>query len=210
MQNDRDLMAIFEERNAFLKGHFLLSSGSHSPHYFQCALLFQDPALGANLGRMIANLFKDIKIDVVIGPAMGGILLAYEAARALGVRALFAEREDSVLSPPKHEITDRPGKGTMAIRRGLKLSPGEQVLLVEDVLTTGASIKEVIDLVDQAGAIPIGIGALVDRSGGILIFPCPCKTLLQIPVVKYSPEKCPLCQENIPLLKPGSRRIPIT
>lgn len=194
MQNDRDLMAIFEERNAFLKGHFLLSSGSHSPHYFQCALLFQDPALGANLGGMIANLFKDIKIDVVIGPAMGGILLAYEVARALGVRALFAEREE----------------GAMAIRRGLHLSPGEQVLLVEDVLTTGASIKEVIDLVKQAGAIPIGIGALVDRSGGILIFSCPCKTLLQIPVVKYSPEKCPLCQENIPLLKPGSRRIPIT
>lgn len=209
MQNDRDLMAIFEERNAFLKGHFLLSSGSHSPHYFQCALLFQDPALGANLGGMIANLFKDIKIDVVMGPAMGGILLAYEAARALGVRALFAEREDGGW-PPEREITDRPGKGTMAIRRGLHLSPGEQVLLVEDVLTTGASIKEIIDLVKQAGAIPIGIGALVDRSGGILIFPCPYKALLQIPVVKYSPEKCPLCQKNIPLLKPGSRRIPIT
>ena len=198
MQQHDNLMSIFQERHAFLDGHFLLSSGYHSPHYFQCALLFQDPQLGAQLGSLVADLFKDKKISVVIGPAMGGILLAYEVARALKVRALFAEREISAQDGEKEK---------MILRRGLQLSPGENVLLVEDVLTTGGSIKEVLAIVKDACAVPVGIAALVDRSGGSLEFPCHYKTLLQIPVVRYTKEECPLCKEAIPIVKPGSRPI---
>lgn len=191
-----DLMALFEERGAFLKGHFLLSSGYHSSHYFQCALLFQDPALGARLGVLVAGLFPGAKVQAVLGPAIGGILLAYEVARAFEVRALFAERDLS--------------SGKMSLRRGLHLARGNQVLLVEDVLTTGESIREVLDLVGEAGAVPVGIGALVDRSGGTLEFPCPSRALLSVPVARYRPEECPLCHEGIPMVKPGSRPSPTT
>lgn len=201
MRQHDDLMSIFQERHAFLNGHFLLSSGYHSPHYFQCALLFQDPALGARLGSMVAGLFKGEKINVVIGPAMGGILLAYEVARALKVRALFAEREVSA------QVGE---KGKMVLRRGLQLSPCEKVLLVEDVITTGGSIKEVIEVVKDAHAVPAGIAALVDRSGGTMEFPCQYKSLLQIPVIHYEKKDCPLCKEAVPLVKPGSRPLSIT
>lgn len=178
----------FVEREALLEGHFLLSSGRHSGRYFQAALLLQDPSLASNLCAKLAKKFKGEQIDLVIGPAMGGVIVAHEVAKSLGVKAIFAERVS----------------GKMQLRRGFRINSQERVLVVEDVITTGGSAKEVIELVKQAGAEVVGVGSLVDRSGGVELG-FQLKSLLKIGIETYAPDSCPLCQKNLPMVKPGSR-----
>ncbi|WP_152568500.1 orotate phosphoribosyltransferase [Thermoactinomyces daqus] len=178
------------ERTGVLKeGHFLLSSGRHSGKYMQCAALLQYPQDAGKAGEAIASLFKGEKIDVVVGPALGGVIIAHEVARALNVRCLFAERKD----------------GKMELRRGFAIQPGERVLVVEDVVTTGGSVKEVIELLLPLGAVIAGVGAIVDRTGGKNPFAYPFRALTKIHIESYEPENCPLCQQGLPVHKPGSR-----
>ncbi|MDD4878925.1 MAG: orotate phosphoribosyltransferase [Candidatus Omnitrophica bacterium] len=188
--NQESVMKIFEEQGAFHKGHFNLSSGLHSEYYLQCALVLSDPKIAAGLCRELAAKFKGEKIGVVIGPAIGGITAAYEVARALAARGIFSEREE----------------GKMALRRGFKLEPGEKVLVIEDVTTTGGSAQEVIDLVKGLGAEVVGVGAIIDRSGGKAKFSVPFKTLAQLKIETFRPEDCPLCKAGKPITKPGSRK----
>lgn len=189
--SQEEVLNIFKESGALLEGHFLLTSGKHSRQYMQCAKVLQYPQHGGRLGEALAASFQDQEIDLVIGPATGGILVAYEVGRALGTKAIFAERE----------------QGEMTLRRGFQLEPGQKVLVVEDVITTGGSVKEVIDLVRAHGAEPIGVGVLVNRSGGKADFGLPLVSLLEMKIEAYEPEACPLCQEGLPAIKPGSRSL---
>lgn len=190
IMNQEEIIKIFTNCNALLEGHFLLSSGLHSDKYFQCALVFENPVTGEALSGSLAALFKDKKIDIVIGPALGGVILAYEVAKKLNARAMFTEREN----------------GVMKLRRGFNILKGENILIVEDVLTTGKSTKEVIEVVKAYGGKITGIGSLVDRRGGACPpLPCEPKSLLKVVVNNYESSSCPLCLKNIPLIKPGSR-----
>ncbi|NLY90010.1 MAG: orotate phosphoribosyltransferase [Firmicutes bacterium] len=190
MKSPQEIMAIFKETGALLQGHFLLTSGKHSAQYMQCARVLQYPRLAAVLGQALAGQFTGLGVETVAGPAMGGIIVAHEVGRALGVKALFSERQN----------------GEMTLRRGFTLKPGEKVLVVEDVITTGGSVREVLALVRAAGAQPVGVGVLVDRSGGQVAFDgLLFKSLLQVKIEAYDPEECPLCRQGIPLVKPGSR-----
>ncbi|MGC9098047.1 MAG: orotate phosphoribosyltransferase [Dictyoglomus sp.] len=185
-------LEIFKEKGAFLEGHFLLSSGLHSPNYLQCALILQYPDLSEKIAKEIAEKIpKDLQIDVVVGPALGGIIVAYELARALKVRGIFAEREE----------------GKMKLRRGFTINPGEKVLICEDVVTTGGSALEVAELVKEYGGEVVAFACIVDRSGGKKIFDEPLYSLIQLKLDTYKPEECPLCKEEIPLVKPGSRNL---
>jgi len=184
------ILEVFREAGALLEGHFLLSSGLHSPKYLQCALVLQDPARAERLCSRLARAFADDRVETVVGPAMGGILVAYELARALGARAIFAEREEE----------------RMRLRRGFRIEPGQRVLLAEDVVTTGGSLREVLALVREAGAEVVGVAALVDRtSGRDPGFEMPLTALVQLDVPTHVPEECPLCREGVPVVKPGSR-----
>lgn len=176
---------------ALLRGHFRLTSGLHSGHYLQCSKALQYPKYAEILAKELAKPFKKSKITVVAGPAMGGIILSYEVARVLNARAVFAERED----------------GLMTFRRGFVVTPKDRVLVVEDVITTGGSISEVINLVKQIGAKLVGVGALVDRSPKKLDFGAKFKTLLKVDIETFAPDKCPLCEEGVEILKPGSRKV---
>ncbi|MFZ5644457.1 MAG: orotate phosphoribosyltransferase [Bacillota bacterium] len=182
---------MFEDTGAMLSGHFLLTSGRHSDRYFQCAMVLQHPKYCEVLCRDLARKFSGEKVETVIGPAMGGIVMSYEVARALSARSLFTEREN----------------GKMTLRRGFSIAPGERVLVVEDVITTGGSVKEVIEYVKASGGIVVGAGVLVNRSGGSVDLGVPTESLLEIPAVSYTPEDCPLCGQGIPFIKPGSRKI---
>ena len=174
--------------NAIMEGHFLLTSGLHSPMYVEKFNVLQHPKYTEQLCQALAEKFADQKIETVVGPVTGGILLAHEVGKALGTRAIFTEREN----------------GKMTFRRGFKLAPGERVLIVEDIVTTGGSVKEVIDVVLESGAIPVGVGLLVDRSGGKIDFgTVPYQALLHLDVTTYAPETCPLCQNNVPMTKRG-------
>ncbi len=186
-----EMLSILKKTGAFLEGHFELSSGLHSPNYVQCALVFQYPELAEKIARQVAEPFKDKEIKVVIAPALGGIIVCHEVARVLGARAIFAERVVS---------------GEMVLRRGFKIERGDSVLIVEDVVTTGASTKEIIGLVEKAGGVIIGCGFIVDRSSGKMSFNQDAKSLLALEMKTYNPEDCPLCREGIPLVKPGSRK----
>jgi orotate phosphoribosyltransferase len=176
-----------------LKGHFLLSSGLHSSRYLQCALVLQHPVIAGNLGAELARLVaadgKIPKIDAVMAPALGGIIVAHEVARALGVRALFTERQD----------------GVMKLRRGFQLTPREHILVVEDVVTTGGSTREVMQVVSDSGALAVGAGSLIDRSGGSVDLGVPRHALAVLEVPAHRPGDCPLCREGSPAVKPGSR-----
>ncbi|GAV25037.1 orotate phosphoribosyltransferase [Carboxydothermus islandicus] len=187
-----DLYKLFLEKKALLEGHFKLSSGLHSNKYFQCALLTAEPEIAEMLCETLAQKLRADKIEanLVIGPAIGGIILAYEMARALKVKAFFAEREE----------------GQMRLRRGFTLKPDDKVLVVEDVVTTGGSTREVMDLVQSMGGEVVAVASLVDRSGGKVDFGVPFYPLLKVNVETYSPENCPLCAEGIPVVKPGSRK----
>lgn len=184
-----EILKIFKETGALLEGHFILTSGLHSNKYFQCAKVFQYPWHAETLCGEIAEHFRVEKIDVVVSPAVGGIVFGQEIARLLGVRAIFAERLE----------------GQMTLRRGFSLSPGERVLVAEDVTTTGGSVKEVLEVVKQAGGEIVAVTALVDRSGGKAEFGVPYFSLFQMEVKNYDPENCPLCREGSTAVKPGSR-----
>jgi len=183
----KDIISLFRESGALLQGHFFLSSSMHSPTYFQCALLLQHPDLAQRLCRDLVHRFESLGAQVVLSPAIGGIIVGYEVARALGVRAIFAERVE----------------GRMRLRRGFEIKKGERAVVVEDVVTTGGSLQEVVRLVQEAGGKVVGIGALVDRSGG-RADPA-LNSLVSLDVVTYPPGDCPLCRKGIPLVKPGSR-----
>jgi orotate phosphoribosyltransferase len=181
---------LMKASGALMKGHFRLSSGLHSDEYCQCAKVAEHPEISEELGRMLADLFRDDRVDVVVSPAIGGIVIGYEVARALGVRAIWAERAD----------------GAMALRRGFGVSPGERVLIIEDVVTTGGSVREVAQVVKEAGAEIVGFGFIMDRSRQPLDLPGPTKALLETRDMKtYDPDTCPLCADGIPVVKPGSR-----
>lgn len=183
------MLHIFQDKGALLKGHFKLSSGLHSGQYLQCALLLQDSKYTERLCKELALRFKDDNVSVVIGPALGGIIVSYEVARALSARSIFSERED----------------GKMRLRRGFNIDKKDRALVVEDVITTGTSTKEVIDIVKKTGAHLVGIGTLVDRTKGI-DFGERFISLLKIDIPTFKPADCPLCKEGLPLHKPGSRR----
>jgi orotate phosphoribosyltransferase len=183
-----EVLEIFKTAGAIKEGHFLLASGLHSPVYWEKFHILQHPHLTEQLCRLIAQHFKAQKIDVVAGPTTGGIILAFETARQLGARSIFAEKEGKV----------------RVFRRGFEIASGEHVLIVDDILTTGSSLRETITAVDNLGGIVIGIGVLVDRSEGNFNFNLPFFSCLRAPTIVYSPQECPLCAAHIPLVKPGA------
>jgi len=188
-----EVVQIFSETGAYKQGHFRLSSGLHSGAYLQCALVLQDPRVAQRLCGVLAQKFIADEPDVVIGPAMGGIILAYELARALNARAVFTER-------------DRQGE--MKLRRGFSVTPQNRVLVAEDVLTTGGSVKEVLSLLRMDNIVPVGIAALVDRSTRLLDFGgVKHESLLKLEVPVFEEQECPLCQEGIRIDRPGSREM---
>jgi orotate phosphoribosyltransferase len=191
MLSDKEILDIFLKTEALLNGHFLLTSGRHSNQYFQCAKVLQYPNYTEQVCNKIAEYFRNFDIDTVIAPAMGGIIVGQEVARQLGKKAIFAEREDKNLT----------------LRRGFEIKPGEKLLVCEDVVTTGGSVFEVIDIVKQNNGIVVGVGFIVDRSNGKVQFGVPQVSALKLDVISYLPEECPLCKEGIPLVKPGSRKI---
>ncbi|MFN8094506.1 MAG: orotate phosphoribosyltransferase [Vicinamibacteria bacterium] len=190
---DESLLRVFEERRALLQGHFLLTSGLHSPRYLQCARVLMDPALAtrlcAELALRLERHFAGTRPAAVVAPALGGVLVAHEVARALGCRGLFTERQD----------------GAMTLRRGFTLDEGEPVVVVEDVITTGGSTREVLDAVRAKGARVLAAGSLVDRSGGAVDLGLPRESLLQLEVPTWTAESCPLCASGSKPEKPGSR-----
>lgn len=191
---EKEAIQIFKKEKALLTGHFLLSSGLHSPNYMQCALLLQKPWVADKVCRAIAKKMKKTKIDVVVGPAMGGVVVAYELGRALKKRSIFTERVE----------------GVFALRRGFSLKKGEKVLIVEDVVTTGKSTKEVAEVLKQHGARFAGVASIVNRSGVENPFEVPFFSLLKMNIPTYKPEDCPLCREGkLPAVKPGSRNLPV-
>ena len=191
LDTDAYLLAVLQETGALLEGHFQLTSGLHSPRYLQCALVLQHPQHAERAGEMLAAQFSNHQITAVVAPAIGGIIVAHETARALGVRALFTERES----------------GSMTLRRGFRIEQGERLLVVEDVVTTGGSTRETIDSVTRAGGVVVGAGSLVDRSGGGVDLGVKRVALLTLEVPAYDPAACPLCSEGAPAVKPGSRKL---
>jgi orotate phosphoribosyltransferase len=190
IETDRRLLHIFQQTGALLEGHFQLTSGLHSPRYLQCALVLQHPEHAEMIGRAIAAHFSNEQVVAVVAPAIGGIIVAHETARALGVRALFTERE----------------AGAMTLRRGFRVGPGERVLVVEDVVTTGGSTRETVEAAERAGGQVVGAGSVVDRSGGSAEVGVRRIALMTLDVPSYDPAHCPLCREGSPAVKPGSRR----
>lgn len=180
---------ILMEAGVLQTGHFRLTSGRHSDKYMQCARVFEQAKTAEAVCADVAERFQGEGIDLVIGPAMGGIIMSYEVSRALGVRNLFAEREN----------------GVMTLRRGFFIEPGQRVLVVEDTITTGGSVREVIALVKEMGGVVVGVGAVVDRSGGAVDFGVPLRAAVSMEVVSYEESDCPLCKQGLPLVKPGSR-----
>lgn len=192
--NEQEVRQLLVETKAILEGHFLLTSGLHSPLYVEKFNVLQQPKYTEALCKELAARFADQKVDTVLGPMTGGILLAHEVGKALGTRAIFTEREN----------------GKMTLRRGFKLAPEERVLIVEDIVTTGGSVREVVDVVKAAEADIVGVGLLVDRSGGRADFGVPnekVQALLKLDVQTYASEDCPLCQEGTPLTERGSKHL---
>ena len=190
--NDQDqLIEIFQKTGALLEGHFILTSGRHSSMYFQCAKVLQHPEYLHKFSKQIVNHFQDINIDIVISPAVGGIVLGTEVGRQLNKQTIFAERE----------------QGIMTLRRGFEILPNYNVLVVEDVITTGGSVKEVIELVKSSGAEVAGLGVLVDRSGGKVKLHEKQFCVTELEAVSYGDDEIPEDLANIPDLKPGSRSL---
>jgi orotate phosphoribosyltransferase len=187
--DEQSVIEIFTSRGALLEGHFLLSSGLHSEKYLQSALVLQFPGDAERLGSALAANFQKSEIDLVVAPALGGIIVAHEVARSLGVRSLFTERE----------------AGKMQLRRGFQIKDGERALVVEDVITTGGSTREVIEVVERSGGKVVGIGSLIDRSGGKVEMPFKRAALATLIVPTYEPQNCPLCRHGSLAVKPGSR-----
>jgi orotate phosphoribosyltransferase len=186
-----ELLDLFRRSGALLEGHFRLSSGLHSSGYLQSALVLQHPEHADALGRAIAERTRALRPTVVLSPALGGVVIGQEVGRALGVRAIFAERQD----------------GTLMLRRGFALADNDRVLVVEDVLTTGGSTRETIQVARTAGAKVVGAASIVDRSGGIVRFDVPFVSLLDMSLPIYEPGVCPLCAQGLAVVKPGSRPV---
>jgi orotate phosphoribosyltransferase len=193
----KSVRELFDETGAYLRGHFRLTSGLHSGEYLQCAKVLAHPAyaeqLGRELARKIETLASGARVETVVSPAIGGIVIGYEVARALGARALFTERD--------------PANNEMALRRGFEVREDEPVVVVEDVITTGGSTKDVIRLLKAAGAHVLAAGSIIDRSNGRVDLGLPRAALETLNPVTYDPQDCPLCRDGIPVLKPGSRRV---
>jgi orotate phosphoribosyltransferase len=185
----KEVLDIYKKTGALLTGHFLLSSGLHSEQYLQSALVLQQPDIATKLCAALADNFKNSGIEVVIAPALGGVFVSHETARALRVRALFAERVN----------------GELTLRRGFAIKPAERVLVVEDVITTGKSTKETIEVVKKAGGVVVAAGALVDRSGGKADIGVTCRSLVTLTVPAYTADACPMCKAGSTPIKPGSR-----
>ena len=188
-----EVMKKFEQAGAIQKGHFKLTSGVHSDTYIQCAQIMQHPEFMHNLCSELGKKFRGDDIDVIVGPAIGGIIMAHVMARVLGpwVRAIFTEREN----------------GKMTLRRSFEINQGEKVLVVEDVTTTGSSVREVMDIVKSRQGKVVGVGVLIDRSGGKVDFGIKTEKLLTVDIKTFLPEECPLCKKGIPVVKPGSREL---
>lgn len=187
-----EALELYRRTGAYLEGHFRLSSGLHSPGYMQSALVLQHPVNAAALGAGIAARAKSVRPTVVLSPALGGLIIGHEVARALGVRAIFAERADGT---------------ALTLRRGFTLASSDRVLVVEDVFTTGKSTRETMEVAREAGASVVGAAAIVDRSGGAIDFGVPWSALVSLAVPTYEPEQCPLCADGISVVKPGSRPV---
>ena len=184
-----ELLDLFRRSGALLEGHFRLSSGLHSTGYLQCALVLQDPPSAERLGRAVAEKLRGLRPTVVLSPALGGLIIGHEVGRALGVRAIFAERQDGVLT----------------LRRGFTLSETDRVVVIEDVVTTGKSTKETMQVAGAAGALVVAAGSIVDRTGGQSDLGVPYHALLEMTLPTYEPDSCPLCAQGQPVVKPGSR-----
>lgn len=194
MMTEQEVKQLLIDTKAILEGHFLLTSGLHSPMYVEKFNVLQHPTYTETLCKELARRFAGQNVELVIGPMTGGILLAHEVGKALGTRAIFTERE----------------KGVMTLRRGFRIEPGTRVLIVEDIVTTGGSVREVVDVVNQSGGYIVGVGLLVDRSGGTADFGIPndkVEALLHLTVPTYHPEDCPLCKEGKPMTERGSKHI---
>ena len=188
--NQNQILEIFKESGASLNGHFKLTSGLHSASYFQCAKVLQFPKHAETLSKMIVDYFADKKIETVISPAIGGIVVGQEAGRQMGLKTIFSERQD----------------GEMKLRRGFSLNKDEKVLVCEDVVTTGGSVFEVIELVKNLGAITVGVGFIVDRSNGKVNFGISQFSCMKMDVQAFQPEECQLCRDGVEIEKPGSRK----
>jgi orotate phosphoribosyltransferase len=190
MAKSNDFLNLFKKLEAIQSGHFILTSGKHSDTYVQCARILENPSVTAKLCKILSAPWNKSKIDVVVGPAVGGIVIAYELARALKARAVYMERMENKLT----------------LRRGFSINKGENVLVVEDVVTTGGSAQEVMNVVKELGANVKGVVSLVDRSGNMKsIFPVKTNSILKVQPILYTPEDCPLCREGLPAITPGSR-----
>ena len=189
MLSKEEVLKIFEKTGGVLHGHFRLTSGRHSDTYMQCAKLFIDTDASAELCSALAEKLEGIEADIVISPAVGGILMGYEMARQLHLPNIFAEREN----------------GDMTLRRGFCIEPGTKVIVCEDVVTTGGSVKEVIALMKELGAEVVAVASIVDRSNGKVDFGTKFVNLISMDVVSYEPDECPICKQGLPLVKPGSR-----
>jgi orotate phosphoribosyltransferase len=195
MQNDNDIQRLFESTGAYLKGHFRLTSGLHSGEYMQSALVLRHPAHAEELGRRLASKLRVLAgpetVGVVVSPALGGLIIGHEVARALETPFLFTERD---------------AEGRMTLRRGFTVEPGTRAVVVEDVVTTGGSTREVIEVLRSLGAVVVAAGSIVDRSGGkVELAGVPLVALRSMEVVAYLPSSCPLCESGLPVTKPGSR-----
>jgi orotate phosphoribosyltransferase len=187
------ILQLFRATGAYLNGHFRLTSGLHSPEYLQCALVLQHPRHAAELGGMLADELRKLApepVAVVVSPALGGLIIGHEVARALGARFIFTERDENK---------------KMTLRRGFTVAPGEAALVVEDVITTGGSTRDVVEVLRAAGARPVAAGSIVDRSGGHADAGAPRIALVTLEVLAWDPAECPLCAQGVPAIKPGSR-----
>lgn len=193
------VLSAFYETGAYLRGHFRLTSGLHSPEYLQCAKVLQFPKHAEHFGRLMAAEFRRVdpalNVGAVVAPAIGGLIIGHEVARALGSRFIFTERD---------------GSGKMVLRRGFSIEPGETAVVVEDVVTTGGSSREVIEILQEAGARVIAAGSIIDRSGGGVDLGVPRVALKTLQVIAYPPDDCPLCRDGSPVVKPGSRPVHAT
>jgi orotate phosphoribosyltransferase len=188
-----ELLDLYRRSGALLEGHFRLTSGLHSSGYLQCALVLQHPQHAEALGRAIAERTRDLRPTIVLSPALGGVVIGHEVARALGVRAIFCERQD----------------GALTLRRGFVIAESDRVLVVEDVLTTGGSTRETMQVAKAAGGHVVGAASIVDRSNGMATFDAPFASLLSVDLPTYEPDTCPLCAQGLPVVKPGSRPVAV-
>ncbi len=187
--NEEQVVSLLKDSGVIMEGHFLLTSGRHSSKFLQCSQLLQYPENAALIGSLMARPFLDSGVQTVIGPAMGGVILAYEVARSLGTRAIYSEKQE----------------GKMVLTRGFGINPGEKVLVVEDAVATGGSVQKVLNLLQNLNADIVGVSIIVDRTGGSKLFPVRTESLVNMMIESYAPDNCPLCEKEILLTKPKGK-----